>query len=60
MSDRPERPHRHDSTETLKAALARTSKDAQQFARTGPKAWEDINHQIADEFLEELQIRGEL
>jgi len=53
------RPHEHDSTETLKQALARTSKDAQRYAQTGPKAWEDAMHQIADHFLDELQQRGE-
>ena len=53
------RPHQHDSTEVIKNALARTSKDAQRYAQTGPKAWEDAMHQIADEFLDELQQRGE-
>lgn len=38
------RPHEHDSTETLKQALTRTSKDAQRYAQTGPKAWEDAMH----------------
>lgn len=55
-----DRPHRHDSTEVLKEALARTSKDAQRYAQTGPKKYEDALHQIADGFLDELQQRGEL
>ncbi|MFJ3699565.1 hypothetical protein ACIPW9_36485 [Streptomyces sp. NPDC090052] len=54
------RPHQHDSTEVLKAALARTSEDAKRYAQTGPKKWEDATHEIADEFLDELRIRGEL
>lgn len=52
------RPHQHDSTEVLKEALARTSQDAQRYAQTGPKTWEDACHQIADQFLDELQQRG--
>lgn len=58
--NRPERPHRHDSTDTLKAALARNNEDAKRYAQTGPKQYEDMCHLIADEFLDELQIRGEL
>ena len=54
------RPHQHDSTKVLKEALARTSKDAQRYAQTGPKAWEDALHTIADAFLTELELRGEL
>ena len=54
------RPHRHDSTEALKAALTRTSADARRYARTGPKTHEDALHQIADQFLDELEARGEL
>lgn len=54
------RPHRHYSTEVLKEALARTSADARIVARTGPKKHEDALHQIADQFLDELQARGEL
>lgn len=54
------RPHRHESTEVLKAALARTSADARRYAQTGPKTHEDALHQIADQFLDELQARGEL
>ncbi|MDX3035206.1 hypothetical protein [Streptomyces scabiei] len=57
---RPDRPHRHDSTETLKAALTQTSTDASRYAMTGPKQHEDICHQLADEYLTELQHRGEL
>lgn len=57
---RPDRPHRHDTTETLKAAIARTSTDAQHYAQTSPKRHEDICHQLADEYLTELQHRGEL
>ena len=56
----PERPHRHDSTDVLKVALARTSADAQRYARTGPKKYEDALHAIADQFLDELQHRGAL
>ncbi|MGW0920143.1 hypothetical protein ACWD3J_14135 [Streptomyces sp. NPDC002755] len=56
----PNRPHRHDSTEVLKAALARVGADARRYARTGPKAHEDACHTIADQFLDELQQRGEL
>lgn len=41
------RPHEHDSTEVIKKALTRTSQDAQRYARTGPKVWEDAMHQIA-------------
>lgn len=58
--NRPERPHRHDPTSTLKAALARTSADAQRYAQAGPKQHEDMCHLMADEFLDELQHRGEL
>lgn len=57
---RPERPHRNDPTPILKAALARTSEDAQRYALTGPKRHEDVCHLLADEMLEELQIRGDL
>jgi hypothetical protein len=60
MSNRPDRPHQYDSTATLKAALARTSADAQHYAQTGPKKYEDICHTLADEYLTELQQRGEL
>ncbi|MFJ7963173.1 hypothetical protein [Streptomyces sp. NPDC096324] len=60
MTNRPERPHQHDSTETLKSALARASTDAQSYAQTGPKQHEDICHTLADEYLDELRIRGEL
>lgn len=55
-----DRPHRHDSTEVLKAALARVGIDAQRYALTGPKKYEDALHQIADQFLDELEQRGEL
>lgn len=58
--NRPERPHRHDPTDILKDALARTSADAQRYALTGPKQHEDMCHLMADEFLDELQHRGEL
>ncbi|MGW2010827.1 hypothetical protein [Streptomyces nigrescens] len=54
------RPHQNDSTEMLKEALARTSQDAQRYAQTGPKKYEDALHQVADQFLDELQLRGEL
>jgi hypothetical protein len=54
------RPHRHETTEVLKAALARTSTDARHYAQTGPKKHEDALHQIADQFLDELQARGGL
>lgn len=54
------RPHQHDSTDTLREALARTSQDARRYARTGPKKYEDALHQIADDFLDELELRGEL
>ena len=57
---RPERPHRHDPTEKLKAALAGASQDAQRYARTGPKQYEDMNHLMINEFLDELETRGEL
>ncbi|MCX4707082.1 hypothetical protein [Streptomyces sp. NBC_01373] len=60
MTALPDRPHRHDTTETLKAALARTSADARRYAQTGPKQYEDACHAIADQFLDELQARGEL
>lgn len=60
MTAIPDHPHRHDSTEVLKAALARTSADARRYAQTGPKQYEDAAHQIADQFLDELQRRGEL
>jgi len=59
-TSRPERPHRHDSTPVLKAALARVGQDAKRYALTGPKVHEDALHVIADEFLDELQTRGEL
>ncbi|MEU1497285.1 hypothetical protein [Streptomyces sp. NPDC005732] len=55
-----DRPHRHESTEVLKEALARTGADAQRYAQTGPKKYEDALHQIADQFLDELEQRGEL
>jgi hypothetical protein len=60
MTNRPQRPHQHDTTDTLKAALARTSADAKRYAQTGPKKYEDICHLLADEYLTELQQRGEL
>lgn len=60
MANRPERPHRHVDTETLKAALKRSSMDAQRYARSGPKKHEDVMHLLADEMLEELRIRGAL
>lgn len=56
----PERPHEFVPTPLLKGALARSSKDAQRYAQTGPKEWEDICHLLADEYLDELRIRGEL
>jgi hypothetical protein len=55
-----DRPHRHESTDVLKAALARTSADARRYALTGPKQHEDACHTIADQFLDELEQRGEL
>ncbi|MYU24613.1 hypothetical protein [Streptomyces sp. SID8352] len=59
---RLERPHRNDSTGTLKTALARTSVDAKRYAQTGPKKFEDYCHchLLADEYLDELRLRGEL
>lgn len=54
------RPHQHDSTEVLKAALDSVSADARRYAQTGPKKHEDALHQIMDGFLDELQVRGEL
>ena len=57
---RPERPHRYDSTEKLKTALAGASQDAQHYARTGPKHYEDMIHMGINEFLDELETRGEL
>lgn len=54
----PERPHEHESTDQLKAALVRTGREAQQYAQTGPKKYEDMLHLIADEFLDELRQRG--
>ncbi|MEU1078607.1 hypothetical protein ABZ404_39120 [Streptomyces sp. NPDC005878] len=54
------RPHQRDSTETLKAALARTSHDAQRYAQSGPKKFEDALHRVANQFLDELEARGEL
>lgn len=60
ISTSMDRPHRHDSTEILKAALARTSRDAQRYARTGPKAWGTACHQIMNNFLDELELRGAL
>jgi hypothetical protein len=55
-----DRPHRHASTETLKGALALVSVDAQQVAQTGPKKHENALHEVANQFLDELQHRGEL
>lgn len=57
---RPDRPHEATPTPLLKAALARTSQDAQRYAQTGPKAHEDVCHLLADEYLDELGKRGEL
>lgn len=57
---RPERPHESTPTPLLLGALTRTSKDAQRYAQTGPKAHEDICHLLADEYLDELRTRGEL
>lgn len=57
---RPERPHRHDPTPILKAALAGASEDAKRYATAGPKWAEDAAHLIADELLDELRTRGEL
>lgn len=57
---RPVRPHESTPTPLLKAALARTSQDAQRYAQTGPKQYEDICHLLADEYLDELQKRDEL
>lgn len=57
---RPERPHEFASTESLKTGLANASRDARRYAQTGPKQWEDVQHLIANEFLDELQQRGEL
>jgi hypothetical protein len=58
--ERPERPHKFASTASLKTGLANASRDARRYAQTGPKQWEDIQHLIANEFLDELQRRGEL
>lgn len=55
----PEHPDQDDSTQTLKEALARLSRDARRYAHTGPKVREDAAHQIADQFLDELRRRGE-
>ena len=60
MANRPERPHESVPTPLLKGALARTSTDAKRYAQTGPKAHEDICHLLADEYLTELQTRGEM
>jgi hypothetical protein len=57
---RPDRPHQSTPTPLLKAALARTSQDAQRYAQTGPKEHEDICHLLADEYLDELRTRGDL
>jgi len=60
MANRPERPHESVPSPLLKGALTRSSTDAQRYAETGPKAHEDICHLLADEYLDELRIRGEL
>jgi hypothetical protein len=60
MINRPERPHELVPTPLLKGALARSSADARRYAQTGPKEHEDICHLLADEYLTELQARGEL
>lgn len=54
------RPHRYDTTEVIKCALRRTARDARRYAATGPKWSEDVMHQVADQFLDELRDRGEL
>lgn len=58
--NRPERPHRHTETSVLKAALKRSSAGAQQHEASGQAHYAEIEHLIMNEFLEELQIRGEL
>jgi hypothetical protein len=60
IANRPERPHRHDSTETIKAALVRNNEDAKRYARTGLNVDGDMLNAITNEFLDELRIRGEL
>ncbi|WP_171117846.1 MULTISPECIES: hypothetical protein [unclassified Streptomyces] len=55
-----DRPHRQKPTEVIKTALTLVGRDAQHYARTGPKKQEDALHQIANQFLDELQHRGEL
>lgn len=58
--NRPKRPHQTVPTPLLKGALTRASQDAKRYAQAGPKAHEDICHLLADEYLDELRVRGEL
>ena len=60
MDTSPDRPHQDAPTETLKGALALVSADAQRYAQTGPKKQENACHAVANQFLDELQARGEL
>lgn len=60
IANRPDRPHESVPTPLLKGALARSSRDAQRYAQTGPKEHEDICHLLADEYLDELRTRGDL
>lgn len=52
-----DRPHQSQTTDELKQSLAAVSQQAQQYAQTGPKTWEDALHRTADDLLDELQSR---
>jgi hypothetical protein len=52
------RPHENQTTDELKQSLTAVSQQAQQYAQTGPKAWEDALHCAANDLLDELQSRS--
>jgi hypothetical protein len=60
IANRPARPHRYDSTEKLKDALARNNEDAKRYAHSGTRAEVEMLNAVTNELLDELKIRGEL
>jgi hypothetical protein len=52
------RPHQNQTTEELKTGLAAASRQARQYAQTGPKKFENALHDLANSLLDELQQRS--
>lgn len=57
---RPERPHRLTDSRRIRTALINAGEQARYYAANGRREDEDICHLLANEYLDELQVRGEI